>query len=72
MAYKSSAPGSSIDPSFCATMPIGSPDSSTALTIASVFGLPTEIGMMLPGKKTELRKGRIGISSPCPSPCPNR
>ena len=61
--YRSSGPGCSTSGSFCKTAPIMPPEASTSRTRRIERCLPTVIGVIDPGKSTELRRVRIGSVS---------
>ena len=61
--YISSGDGFSTSLSRCNTAPSSSFSSLTALTKAMLFSRPTVIGVIAPGKSTELRSVRMGNTS---------
>ena len=66
--YISSGVGVSISALRCKTAPSKPPSACTARTNAMLFSRPTVIGVIAPGKRTELRSVRIGrISGSCTS-----
>ena len=58
--YRSSGPGCSTSGSFCSTAPRIPPTPSTSRTSFIDFSRPTVIGVIEPGKSTELRSVRMG------------